>query len=70
MMQLLGLPTLLHQPGVRANLEVRLLYTQIDAMGPLFVTIELGDRPLGFLKPTFYLFKISLITNWERRILP
>ncbi len=54
MLQLLGLPTLLHQPEVRTNLEVTVLYTQIDEMGPLFVIAELRDRPLRFLKPTFY----------------
>lgn len=41
MLQLLGLPTLLYQPRVRKNLEVTVLYTQIDAMDPLFVTDEL-----------------------------
>lgn len=42
MLQLMGLPNLLHQPGVCTNLEVPVLYTQIDVMGPLFVTTELG----------------------------
>jgi len=41
MLQLLGLPTLLYQPRVRTNLEVTVLYTQIDATDPLFVTAEL-----------------------------
>ena len=40
MLQLLGLPTLPYQPGVRTNLEVRVLYTQADVMGPLFLVIE------------------------------
>jgi len=54
MLQLLGLSTLLHQPRVCTNLEVTVLYTQVGVMGPLFVSVELGDRPLGFLKPTLY----------------
>jgi len=41
MLQLPGLPTLLYQPRVHTNLEVTVLYTQVDAMGPLFVTAEL-----------------------------
>lgn len=41
MLQLLGLPTLLYQPRVHTNLEVIVLYTQVDEMGPLFITTEL-----------------------------
>ena len=41
-LQLLGLPTLLYQPVVCTNLEVTVLYTQADAMGPLFVTAKLA----------------------------
>ena len=48
MLQLLGLPTLLFQPGVHTNLEVTLLYTQADAMGPLFVTAMLVIYHYGF----------------------
>ena len=54
MLQLLGLLTLFHQHGVCTNLEVTMMYTQVGVMGPLFVTTELGNRPLGFLKPTLY----------------
>jgi len=36
MLQLLGLPNLLYQPGVRINLEVTVFYTQENVMGPLF----------------------------------
>jgi len=38
MLQLLGLPNLLYQLEVRTNLEVTVLYTQVDEMGLLFVT--------------------------------
>jgi len=38
MLQLLGLPTLLYQPGVHTNLEVTVLYTQVNVTGILFVT--------------------------------
>jgi len=41
MLQLLGGPNLLSQPGVHTNLEGTVLYTQVDVMVPLFVTIEL-----------------------------
>jgi len=49
MLQLLGLPTLLYQPGVHTNLEVTMLYTQEDAMGPLFVIADLKIDQYGFL---------------------
>jgi len=48
MLQLLGLPTLIYQPGVRTNLEVTVLYTQADAMGPLFVTAKMAIDHYGF----------------------
>jgi len=48
MLQLLGLPTLLYQPGFHTNLEVTVLYTQVDAMGPLFVTAKLAIDHYGF----------------------
>jgi len=48
MLQLLGLPTLLYQPRVRTNLEVTMLYTQVDAMGPLFVSAKLVIEHYGF----------------------
>lgn len=48
MLQLLGLPTLLYQPGVCTNLEVIVLYTKVDRMGPLFITIELEIDHYGF----------------------
>ena len=48
MLQLLRLPTLLYQPGVHTNLEVIVLYTQVDAMGPLFVSTELVIDHYGF----------------------
>ena len=54
MLQLLGLPTLLYQPGVCTNLEVTVLYTQADVMGPLFVTTELEVDHLWFLQLAFY----------------
>jgi len=41
MLQLLGLLTLLYQPGVRTNLEVTVLYKKVNVMGPLFVTAKL-----------------------------
>lgn len=41
-LQLLELPTLLYQPGVHTNLEVTMLYRQVDAMDPLFFTTELA----------------------------
>lgn len=41
MLPLLGLPTLLYQPGDHTNLEVTMLYKQVDEMGPLFVTTDL-----------------------------
>ena len=41
MLQLLGLPTLLYQPEVRTNLEVTVLYTQVNVMGLLFVNAKL-----------------------------
>ena len=52
MLQLLGLPALLYQPGVRTNLEVTVLYTQKNAMGPLFVTVELAIDHYGFSNQT------------------
>ena len=42
MLQLLGLPTLLYQPEVHTNLEVTVLYTQVNVMGLLFVTAKLA----------------------------
>jgi len=42
MLQLLGLTTLLYQPGVRTNLELTVLYTQVNVMGLLFVTAKLA----------------------------
>ena len=42
MLRLLGLPTLLYQPGVHTNLEVTVLYTQVNVMGLLFVTAKLA----------------------------
>jgi len=42
MLQILGLQILLHQSKVHTNLEVMVLYTQIDVIGPLFFTTELG----------------------------
>jgi len=48
MLQLLGLPTLLYQPEVCTNLEVIVLYTQADAIGPLLVTTELEIDHYGF----------------------
>ena len=48
MLQILGLPTLLYQPGFRTNLEVTVFYTQADAMGPLFVIAKLAIDHYGF----------------------
>jgi len=48
MLQFLGLPTLLYQLGVRTNLEVIVLYTQVDVMGLLFVIAELAIDHYGF----------------------
>jgi len=44
----LGLPTLLYQPGVRTNLEVTVLYTQVKVMFLLFVTVQLVRDHWGF----------------------
>jgi len=41
-LQLLVLPTLLYQLRVRTNLEVTVLYTQVNVMGLLFVTAKLA----------------------------
>jgi len=41
-LQLLELPTLLYQLGVRTNLEVIVLYTQVKVMVLPFVTIQLA----------------------------
>lgn len=41
-LQLLGLPTLCYQLGVHTNLEVTVLYTQVNVMGLLFVTAMLA----------------------------
>lgn len=48
MLQLLGLPTLLYQLGVSTNLEVIVLYTQEDVMGPIFIATELATDHYGF----------------------
>ena len=37
----LGLPTLLYQPGVRTNLEVIVLYTQVKVMVLPFINVRL-----------------------------
>ena len=42
MLQLLLLPTLLYQPGVRKNLEVTLLYTQVKVMVLHVVIVQLA----------------------------
>ena len=47
-LQLLGLPTSLYQLEVHTNLEVTMLYTQVDAMGPLFVTAKVTIDHYGF----------------------
>lgn len=52
MLQLLGLPNLLYQPRVCTNLEVTMLYTQADMMGPLFVTAELAIDHFDFSNQT------------------
>ena len=38
----LGLPTLLYQPGVRTNLEVKMLYTQVKVIVLPFITVQLA----------------------------
>ena len=48
MLQLLELPTLLYQPRVHTNLEVTMLYAQVDVMGLLFVTAKLVIDHYGF----------------------
>jgi len=48
MLQLMGLPTLLYQLMVCTSLEVTVLYRQVDAMGPLFVTAKLAIDHYGF----------------------
>lgn len=52
MLQLLGLPTLLYQPAVDTNLEVTMLYTQEDVMGPLFFIAKMALDHYGFSKYT------------------
>jgi len=42
MLQLLGIPALLYQPKVRTNLEVIVLYTQVNVMVLPFFTIQLA----------------------------
>jgi len=49
LLQLLGLPTLLYQPGVCTKLEATTFYTQENARGPLFVTAEMAIDHYGFL---------------------
>ena len=57
-----GLPTLLYQPGVRTNLEVTVLYTQVKVMVLPFVTCSTVEIPLGVFKLDFYGFIISLVS--------
>jgi len=54
MFQLLWLPTLLHQSGVRTNLEVTVSYTKIDVMVYSLSLFNWGDRSLRIPKPVFY----------------
>jgi len=56
------LPTLLYQPGVRTNLEVTVLYTQVKLMVLPFVTCLAGERPLGIFKLEYYGFRRSLVS--------
>jgi len=67
MLQLLGLPTLLYQPGIRTNLEVTLMYTQVKVMVPPFFHCLAGERTLGFFKPNFYGFIRRLIIDEGKR---
>ena len=42
MLQLLGLPTSLYQPGVHTNLEVTVLYTQVNVLGLLSIIANMA----------------------------
>lgn len=52
MLQLLGIPTLPYEPKVHTNLEVTVFYTQVNVMGPLFVTAKLAIDQYGFSNQT------------------
>ena len=60
MLQLLGLPALLYQPGVRTNLEVTVLYAQVKVKVLPVVTVHLARDPRGS-KPDFYRVRLSLL---------
>jgi len=55
-----GLPALFYQPGVRTNLEVTVLYTQVKVMVLLVVIVQLARDHWGS-KPEFYGVRKSLI---------
>lgn len=53
MLQLLEIPNLFYQSEVHTSLEVTIRYTQVDAMGLLFVTAELAIDHYGFSNQPF-----------------
>ena len=68
MLQLLGLPTLLYEPRVRTNLEVTVLYTQVNVMGSLFFIAKLVIYHYYFSNHTSIDSKEALLPMRKREV--